>query len=172
MNILSSVIQLPLAIPIILYVIGIVLLIIEMFMPGFGIFGISGAISFIAGIVLRILSGGGFVEILVVIAVALIFLTLVMVFAVKSAKNGRLSKSAFVLNQNAIPVGQTAGTNDYTFLIGKIGVTTTFLRPVGKAIIEEQTYEVISENSDIIEKGEAVKVSAVEGQRIIVIHSK
>lgn len=172
MNILASVIQLPLAIPIILYVIGIVLLIIEMFMPGFGVFGVSGAISFIAGIVLRILSGGGFLEILIIIAIALVFLILVMVCAVNSAKSGRLSKSAFILNQNAIPVGQTAGTNDYAFLIGKTGIATTFLRPVGKAVIEEQTFEVISENSDIIEQGEKVKVSAVEGQRIIVIHSK
>ncbi|MEG1519733.1 MAG: NfeD family protein [Clostridia bacterium] len=172
MNLLAQVIQLPLIVPIILYIIGAILMIVELFMPGFGIFGISGAISFIVGIVLRILSGGGFLEIIIVLAVAIILLILGMSLAVKSAKNGRLSKSALILNQDSMPKGQTAGTNDYTFLIGKEGETMTFLRPVGKANFDGQTYEVISANSDIIEKEEKIKVVSVEGQKIIVKHVK
>lgn len=172
MNILAQVIQLPLFIPIILYVLGMIFLLVEIFMPGFGVFGVLGIISFLAGIVLRILSGGGVLEILLVIVVGVVLLIIAMNCTVKSAQSGRLSKSALILNQNAMPEGKTAGTNDYIFLIGKLGETTTLLRPVGKAIIDGQLFEVISENSDIIERGEKIIVTAVEGQRIIVEMAK
>ena len=170
-NILT-VTTIPLIIPIICFVVGVILLIIETFTPGFGLFGFLGALCLVAGIVLRIISGGTFWELFITIVLVLALIITLLVIVSKSARTGKLSKSPLVLSENAVSQDITEGTKDYTYLLGKIGVTTTFLRPVGKAKFQDETIDVICEDSEIIESGTQVKVTLVEGQKVAVIKVK
>lgn len=52
-------------------------------------------------------------------------------------------------------------------LMGKTGETLTTLRPAGKAMIAGRKLDVVS-TGDYIEKGTAIFVSAVDGNRIVV----
>lgn len=160
--------DIPLYIPIILYVLGLFFACIEIFTPGFGFFGIIGILALVAGIVLRIIAGGTALEIILTMVGIIAVLAVVFAITAKSAQSGRLSKSPLILSQNAVSSGLTEGTNDYSYLVEKTGVTTTFLRPVGKANIENDNYDVIAADGEIIESGENIKVISVEGQKIIV----
>lgn len=158
----------PLYVPIILYVLGLLFSCIEIFTPGFGLFGIGGIGCFLAGIILRIISGGTALEIiLTIIGIAAVVIVLFAITA-KSAQSGRLSKTPLILTQNAVSSGKTQGTADYSFLVGKEGMTTTFLRPIGKAEIDGTNYDVIAADGEVIEGGEKIAVISAEGQKVIV----
>ena len=107
-------------------------------------------------------------EIVLIIVAVLVILGIVMAFAIKSAKSGKLSRSPLILSETAIPADLSEIISDNKFLIGGVGIALTFLRPVGKAKFGGEIYEVTSENADVIEKDEEIKVVSVEGQRIIV----
>ncbi|MBR2323960.1 MAG: hypothetical protein IKA39_03600 [Clostridia bacterium] len=166
MNILAATI--PLYIPILLYALGIIHVVIEMFTLGFGPFGLVGIICLIAGIVVRFIAGATTIEIILTILGIVALLGVMLSLTAKSAKSGKLSKSAIILNQSAVPFDKTEGTDDYTYLLGKEGITTTFLRPVGKAKVDDEIVEVINEDATVIEQGEKVLIVKVEGQKVIV----
>ena len=50
---------------------------------------------------------------------------------------------------------------------GDSGVAKTYLRPSGKADINDDLFDVVSE-SEFIEKGTSIVVSSIKGNRIIV----
>ena len=56
---------------------------------------------------------------------------------------------------------------DHTSLLNQIGEAFTDLRPSGKANIQEQRVDVITEGI-FLEKGDSVKVIKIQGQRIVV----
>ena len=80
---------------IVLIVIGMILITVEMIIPGFGAAGISGGIALIAGLVIGSdsLPGAMFSLLIVVVLLAIIA---ILIF--KSAIRGKLSKSPVVLN--------------------------------------------------------------------------
>ena len=170
MNLLLFAIDLELlgTIAIIAIVIGIVLGLVEVFVPGFGIFGILGIIFCAAGVLLRIIAGQNMIVTgIIVVAIFLIFSAIFLILG-KSATNGRLSRTPFVSHETALPMGKTEGTEDFEKFFGKEGVTITDLRPVGKATFDGVTIEIVSNNSTLIEKGTKVVVTFVEGQRVLV----
>ena len=123
--------------PIICVVIGLGFIIIEAFIPGFGIFGIFGVCSLIiATFMLATSFWQGLLIITVLLSVAAIFFIII----IRSISRGRLGKTAIVLKESATDVSAPV----YKDLIGKIGVATTTLRPAGKAEIEDNTYDVVS----------------------------
>ncbi len=68
---------------------GFVLMVIEIFHPGFGVFGIFGGMLLIAGIVLK---ANTFIEGMVMLIVILAILGVMFAIAIQSASKGRLSK--------------------------------------------------------------------------------
>jgi membrane-bound serine protease (ClpP class) len=62
--------------------------------------------------------------------------------------------------------GYTA-PEDYSPLLNKTGVSVTDLHPSGKAKIEGETIEVVT-NGDFIESGQEIEVVEVEGIRVVV----
>jgi membrane-bound serine protease (ClpP class) len=56
---------------------------------------------------------------------------------------------------------------DHTALLNQIGEAFTDLRPSGKANIQEQRVDVVTEGV-FLEKGDPVKVIKIQGQRIVV----
>ena len=156
---------------IVLFILGIIFCGIEMFIPGFGIFGISGTVMIGAGIVVRMIFGGDLFMLLYMILIALaLFILTFWVFS-RMITKGRLSKTALFHVDSAVPTGNTEGTKDFSYLVGKCGVATTPLRPVGRAQFEGQTIDVIARDGFVAENAK-LTVTETEGSRVVVIEIK
>ena len=143
-------------------IVGVGLLVLEVFMPGFGLPGVSGLILLSVGIVITWKTYGP-VAGLAVTLIALALAGLSISVSLKSAATGKLSKSALILNEVTQPVDH----EENEALIGKTGVTSTVLNPVGIAEFDGVRLNVVSEGT-YIEKGAKVQVQRVEGSKIIV----
>lgn len=142
--------------------VGVALLVLEVFMPGFGLCGISGLILLSVGIIMTWYNYGvvsGLAVTLISLAVAGISISV----SIKSASSGKLSKSALVLND----VIEPEENEEMNALVGKEGEAITVLNPVGTAEFDGVRLSVVSEGS-YLEKGTRVKVLLVEGNRIVV----
>lgn len=146
-------------------VVGIILLMVEAFMPGFGLPGISGLALLLIAIILTWVEYGanaGLGATLIVIAIAGILLTI----SFKSAAGGRLSRSALVLKEPEGGAASPAGAELGRY-VGKTGTAYTVLRPAGTADIDGERVNVVS-FGEFIDKGAAIRVEAVEGTRVMV----
>ena len=145
---------------------GVSLLVVEVFAPGFGLPGISGLILTVVGVVITWNTYGavaGLAATLIALALAGIAISM----SLKSAANGKLSRSALILNEVTPPVDHEE--NDA--LLGKTGKTVTVLNPVGFAEFDGVRLNVVSEGS-YLEKDKPVQVTKVEGNKIIVKEMK
>jgi len=148
---------------IVLFVVGIGLIVVEMLEPGFGFFGVFGLISLIVCIFVTaqtvmqglILTGIFFVLLLILLG---IFLALV--------SKGRLPGRMILRESETIDQGFT-GTKDLSHLMGKTGDVTNTCRPVGSVDFDGIKYDAVS-RGEFIEKGTAVEVIEIEGNRIVV----
>ncbi len=148
----------------ILFGVGIVLLIVEMYVPGFGVAGVSSLIAFALAI---IFAADTFLEGLVFTGV---------VPRRHCDRRGRIfgaavEREAFVKfhpeGQNSTDEGFSSAADDLRFLVGREGVAQTILRPAGRVSIENKVYDVIS-SGDFIAPGEKIRVLEVNGNRIVV----
>ena len=142
--------------------VGVALLVLEVFVPGFGLPGISGLILVSVGVFMTWRQYGmmaGLTVTLLSLAVAGISISI----SIKSASSGKLSKSALVLNDVIEPEEK----EEMNALVGKEGVALTVLNPVGVAEFDGVRLNVVSEGS-YLEKGTKVRVLLVEGSRIVV----
>ena len=142
-----------------------VLIMIEIVIPGFGAAGISGGVALVAGLILGSSGNITYAMFSLLIVVAILIIFAVVVF--RSALKGKLSRSPVVLN-TSIDAGSTElFDEDMQSLIGKTGVTATALRPSGIAIIDGRRLDVVT-LAEFIGKGEQIEVERVEGVKILV----
>ncbi|HMP82809.1 MAG TPA: NfeD family protein [Verrucomicrobiota bacterium] len=144
---------------IILLIAGGVLLFLETLLPGM-IAGSIGFICLIAAVVLGYrdfgFQGG------TLILTGVIFALMAGIWCwLKYFPDSRIAKK-FVSQQTVGELGV-----EKPELLGGAGMALTQLRPSGTANIAGQRVDVVAE-SGLIERGEAVKVVAVEGTRIVV----
>lgn len=164
---------------VLLFVIGIGLLIAEIFVtPGFGVAGISGLVLIFMGLVLSMVGNSGFNFDLAgfgaVMESALIVLSsLVIAVGVMLAFFGRFMRSGF-FRKLTLETSEDAGSgytttifNEPQSMIGKTGIAVTDLRPAGKIEIDGNWYDGQSEASYIL-KGTRVKVLEVKNNYLIV----
>ena len=147
----------------VLLIVGFGLVVLEIYLPGFGLPGILGGICLIAGVALKAQSD--LIVWLVMTLVIAALLCVVLSISMRSASKGRLDRSRFVLRDVATTSQLSGG--DMAFYVGKSGVTTTALRPSGNAEIDGVKLNVLSDG-EFIAEGERVKVVSVEGNRILV----
>ncbi len=151
-------------IPIIICVLaGVVLLIVEAFMPGFGVPGISGIILLLAGVAMTWYEYGAMVGLGTTVAV-LALVGVAISVSLKSASSGRLSKSDLILNDTETPPSENA---DMQLLVGKEGVVKNTLRPVGTAEFDCGKLHVTSDG-EYVSEGQRVRIVRVEGTQIFV----
>ncbi len=165
------------AIEIVLFVIGVILLTLEIFViPGFGIAGVSGLLLIVASLILSMQS---FVipteqwQVFELKANALVlaisFLCALVLFLILI----RFLPKTPIFNQLVLATAQTseggftAAVAEEVSLVGRVGVVITSLRPAGKAEFDGKPFTVTAEG-DFIEKGTQVKVIKTEGNRILV----
>ena len=151
-------------IPIIICVLaGVILLIVEAFMPGFGVPGISGIILLLAGVAMTWYEYGAMVGLGTTVAV-LALVGVAISVSLKSASSGRLSKSDLILNDTETPPSENA---DMQLLVGKEGVVKNTLRPVGTADFDCGKLHVTSDG-EYVSEGQKVRIVRVEGTQIFV----
>ena len=135
---------------------GVVMLLIEAFMPGFGVPGISGILLEAVAVWLCWNAlGSGAALIMVLIAVVLIVVAVVL--SLKSASKGRLSRSSVILNDAETAEAGFSATRDLQAYLGRKGTTVTVLRPTGMAQFGAEKLNVIS-HGDFIPSGSSVRV--------------
>jgi membrane-bound ClpP family serine protease len=144
-------------------VFGLILVFFEMFIPGFGVPGLFGAVLLVLGITLtaRTLLEG-FVLVLLLLAI----IGSGMVWLYKTATQGKLA-SSMVLNEKLTKAAGFSGTADFSALLDRQGVAQTTLRPAGTAVFDGIKVDVVTEG-EFVSHGAAVQVIKVEGRRILV----
>ncbi len=142
------------------FIIGMVLLILELCLPGFGLAGCTGALCFIAVIVMQFSTNNPTTATIVSAVMAAIILLLVAMF-VRSMSRGLLFRSPIVLRER-IEAGASLNTSETPSLLGKQGVVLTTLRPSGTILIDGKRYTAKTQ-ARFIEKGENVTVIASDG---------
>lgn len=150
-------------------ILGVACLIVEGIQPGFGVFGISGIVLLVASIVLRAVfhkpEDNVLMQVFQFLLLDVVIIAVGVLLLVLAQKKGWLKKTPLFLAGTAVDEAFSDGTKNYAFLLNERGVAVTVLRPSGKAEIDGKTYDV--ESADfLIEKGENIIVTAVEGSVI------
>ncbi|HBF38063.1 MAG TPA: hypothetical protein DDW50_12155 [Firmicutes bacterium] len=143
--------------------VGILLLLVEMIHPGFGVPGITGIALLFLGV---FLSARTWSEVLALTLIILGLIGLALSFVLNSAKNGYLSKKLILQHKSVKESGYVA-VNERGDLLGKEGTAMTILRPSGKADFNGEIVDVVTEGEFIPAKT-PVRVIKVEGSRSVV----
>ncbi len=164
-------------------VIGMILLGFELFViPGFGIAGIVGLLSICAGMILALqdftlpdpslpwqkellIRNAG--QVMAAFVGALIVSLAVLRYVMPGVS--RIIKGPYLdatLEDARSETWQTASVQ-----VGDRGEALTFLHPAGKVGIGEETFDMVTEG-EFVEKGDAVVVTAIKGNRILVRSKK
>lgn len=152
-------------IPIILLSVGLIFCIIEMFVPGFGFFGITGSISIVAGIVLRFAREFSLAQLFLLVLIIFTILLIVGLIVIRSAKKGLLSKTPLINNKTAVPI--QFENEELKELIQSKAITTVECKPIGKIEIENKEYEAITRGEYLI-VGVQVEVVDVDGNLLVI----
>ncbi|WP_068962657.1 NfeD family protein [Desulfosporosinus sp. BG] len=152
-----------------LFVIGIVLLAVEIFIiPGFGVSGMLGIAALITGIFLvtdslleGVLFTGG----------ALVVLGIITFLSFRSPRTRRLWQKFSLSTRQTSKGGYVAPKVQYEVYLGRVGISLTQLRPAGTADFDGEHLDVVTEGG-FIGPGKGIRVIAVEGNRIIVREEK
>jgi len=154
-------------IPIILcFLGGIALVTLEVFLPGFGLPGISGIALLLASIVLTWVNVNG-IAALGITVVCLATAAIMISLAMKSAAKGRLAKSNIVLTDTESAADGYSAVGDMEVFLGREGVTTTVLRPAGIADFEGVRLNVVTEG-EFMDANTRVRIEKVQGPRVVV----
>jgi len=146
-----------------LFIIGIGLLVVEMFEPGFGIFGILGAISLIGCI---FVTASTVTEGIILTAFFFVILLIMLGIFLFLVSKGKLPGKLVLKDSESRDDGYS-GTRDMNEYLGKTGIVITTCRPVGNVDFDGVKLEVVS-LSEFIEKGTTVEVIEIEGNRVVV----
>lgn len=160
---LLALIQSMSALSIIIFCVGIILLIVEMCSPGFGVAGILGLACLVADI---FLTAKTLVQGLLMTGVVAIVVVILAVVSIILVSKGKLPSSLMLKDAADKALGYTGGA-DMSKYLGKTGKTVTELRPAGSAELDGEKMDVVS-RGEFIEAGTDVEVIEVGGNRIVV----
>jgi membrane-bound serine protease (ClpP class) len=146
----------------ILIVAGLFLIGVEIFLPG-GIIGFIGGTCLLAAIVVGFVAFGMQAGILIALLV-IILAGVCLVVWIKFFPKTRMGLS-LTLSDN----GKTfkSASTEFMDLLNKEGVVLSTLRPAGIAMVDGKRVDVVADGS-WIESGKPIKVTRVEGVRILV----
>lgn len=142
---------------------GLILMIIEIYVPGFGIWGIAGITCFIVGV---IVTADTLIEALILMMILLAIVGIIFSILLHSISKGKLPKN-MVLSASMKKEDGYIGTSDMKYFLNREGRSLTTLRPAGTVDFDGVKLDVVSEG-EFIPKKTMVKVIKVEGRRIVV----
>ncbi len=168
------ILELASMIEVLLFIAGVALLIIEIFViPGFGFTGVIGIVCIVVSLFLGLLSDFPLLETgdinIAILQLGAAFFTALALIAL-SWKYLPQTKAFHTLVLDAAieeNSGYTSSKASYSELSGKAGRAFTDLRPSGTVIIDDEKIDVVTDG-EFISRGEQVKVLKVEGSKIVV----
>ena len=141
----------------ILLVLALVLFILEILSPGFGLPGVAGIILLAADV---LISAHNLREALIY---GLIAGVIVLLFGARLISKGRLPRK-LILNQGE---EDYRSSEDLSALVGAVGKALTVLRPAGLAELDGRRLDVVT-RGEFLEKDTEVEVVEAAGGRIVV----
>ena len=148
---------------VLLFIVGMGLLILEVFVPGFGLFGIAGILSILASFYFVL---GGNASALNWLAISIVAALTLFALLIKYLPSNP-AWNLFVLKDKQENSEGYSVTPDLTQYAGKSGVAVTTLRPAGIALIDGIRIDVVT-FGDYIDAGTNIVVDKVEGSKIFV----
>ncbi len=165
-----------------IFILGCVLLGVEiLIIPGFGIFGAGGITLMVVGIMITLLRvpinnplfipevhlAGPLFQTLMIFMGSILVIFVVLKFLPQLHTMERVGMS-LATRLDASRGYTSHDTRAQSQLLGMTGKTVSQLRPGGIALIDGKRIDVVTEG-DFIGAGETVKVTRVEGMRVIVV---
>lgn len=148
---------------ILLFVVGVGLLVFEVFLPGFGVFGIAGILCILASFYFVLGANAAALNWLAVSIVAALAIFALIIRYLPSNPAWNL----FVLKEKQENSEGYSGTPDMTRYLGLEGKALTKLRPAGIALIEGARVDVVT-SGEYIDAGAQISVYKVEGNKVFV----
>lgn len=148
---------------ILFFVLGLILVILEVFFPSFGVLTLAAAASMIGSIVMAF--GVSTATGIVFLVTAVVVIPLVLRAAFRQLPHTRIGKH-FVLSRPA-PNIDTGVQQQRPPLVDRIGTTVSELRPAGVVEIDGERIDVVTEG-EYVEPGCGVRVVSEEGNRVVV----
>ena len=160
---------------ILVFVIGLMLIVVELFvLPGFGVAGIGGIVLVTGGLIMALLDNTNFdfrgvseerwgEAVLTVLAGLVLGFVAMIWLSHKIGRRGIFRRVALVAD-----LEEAVSSPDLSALVGQEGIAVTVLRPSGKVRIGTEWYDGVSE-AGFIEKGSRVKVLRFENAQLYVV---
>jgi membrane-bound serine protease (ClpP class) len=170
----NYILELASAIEIILFVAGVILLLVEIFIiPGFGVFGILGILFMISGLFLGLIADFPLIDwsdiSFAIIQLASTFVAtgiLIFIMSRLLPKSNIWNNLILVKNLDA-QSGYTMSRPSFIHLLNSSGKSYTDLRPAGTVVIGDERYDVVTAG-EFIPRGTPVKIIRVEGSKVVV----
>jgi len=152
--------------------VGVVLLGLELFViPGFGIAGIAGIVTLVAGLSMTIVGAGATVAVIVGalgrVAVSILLALVAGVALLRALPRLPFGRRLVLDSDMRAARGYTSPPASDRLQLGHTGTALSPLRPAGVADIDGARVDVVSEGG-FIEAGAAIEVTRVDGNRIVV----
>lgn len=141
-------------------IIGIIAIVLEVFVPSFGVIGIVGVYLLANGLLAIPNISNPYTYISIAIIVGLILGILLIIFFMRKGVNGR-----FVLNTEMGGKSGLDAKKTIKGLEGREAIVVKPLRPSGMIEIDGNEYDALS-YGDFISGGETVVVEKIEGSKI------
>jgi len=173
----SYILQLASIIEILMFVVGLGLILVEVFViPGFGLAGIGGIILILASLFLSLVGQDPFLDwddvsnAIIQLSVSLLAALVLIFLLARFLPKSNIFKKFILSEEEKATEGYTSRTN-LSELLGAEGKSLTTLRPAGTAEINGKRIDVVTD-SEYIEHGKPIVVTAVEGMRVVVREKK
>lgn len=146
-----------------IFIVGIILIIIEILTPTVGILAGIGVVAIFYSMILAM---GGDISAMYMMAISLIISLGIFALIIKRLPTSKLWSKFVLTNSTSTTKGYISSADNSPYL-NKEGTVLSELRPAGTITIDGKPVDVVSEGA-FITKGEKVRVIKVEGMRIIV----
>ena len=146
----------------VLIIAGLVLMALEVYVPGF-VLGSIGAMLLVVAVILCYRTYG--ISASVIVGILEVVLTLAIVFASLKWFPETAAGKRMILGKTQM--GARSQTECEPDLVGREGVAHTMLRPSGTALVDGKRLDVVAE-SGMIERGSAIKIVAVQENHVVV----
>ena len=157
----------PLAWSALLLILGLALVVVEVFIPSGGILGFLSIASLVSGIILAFYHRGaetGFIF----LAVTAVTVPTALALAFRWWPNTPMGRRLLLdipTSEEVLP--DSAQRRSLRQLVGKLGVAKSVMLPSGAVLIDGETIDALSEGMSI-EAGQRVRVVEVRGNRVVV----
>ncbi len=148
--------------PVILQLIGFAVIVVEIFIPSFGIFGLIAASIFAYSLYI-VYTSISFTAGLVFTGVDIFLVPVFIIIGIKALARSPLSLQRKLLQKDGVESQDEKHRN----LLNAKGISVTDLRPSGIAQIDDERFDVVTDG-EYIETDTPVMVIQVTGNRIVV----